>query len=47
VSPEQLSDYALAKPGAWADQPWGEAGANRDEADEWLARFPEDVWDGR
>ena len=64
-----LSDYALAKPGAWADQPWegdhvakvGEAergkifaflgdaavgvksGATRDEADEWLARYPEDA----
>ena len=22
MTPEELSDYALAKPGAWADQPW-------------------------
>lgn len=69
MAPKELSDYALAKPGAWPDQPWegdlvakvgpegggrifaflGErtvgvkAGANRDEADEWLARYPEDA----
>jgi predicted DNA-binding protein (MmcQ/YjbR family) len=68
VSPDDLRDYALAKPGAWPDQPWegdvvakvgeGErgkifaflgkesvgvkAGAARDEADEWLARYPDD-----
>ena len=22
MTPEELSDHALAKPGAWADQPW-------------------------
>jgi predicted DNA-binding protein (MmcQ/YjbR family) len=22
VTPEELSDHALAKPGAWSDQPW-------------------------
>jgi predicted DNA-binding protein (MmcQ/YjbR family) len=69
VAPGEVSDYALSKPGAWADQPWegdyvakvGEAergkifaflgqssvgvkaGANRDEADEWLARYPDDA----
>jgi predicted DNA-binding protein (MmcQ/YjbR family) len=69
LTPEELSGYALAKPGAWADQPWegdyvakvGEGpngkifaflgtdsvgvkgGATREEADEWLARFPEDA----
>jgi predicted DNA-binding protein (MmcQ/YjbR family) len=70
MSPEQLSEHALAKPGAWADQPWEgdhvakvgdpaggakifaflgstsvgvKAGRNRDEADEWLARYPEDA----
>jgi predicted DNA-binding protein (MmcQ/YjbR family) len=69
MGPDELRDYALAKPGAWADQPWegdhvakvGEAergkifaflgaeavgvkaGANREEADEWLARYPDDA----
>jgi predicted DNA-binding protein (MmcQ/YjbR family) len=64
-----LLDYCLAKPGAWADEPWGEGdtvikvgpkvfaftgGAesttvglkcarNREEADEWVARYPEAV----
>lgn len=63
------SDYALGKPGAWADQPWDgdqvakvgpagkgkifaflgagsvglKCGANREEADEWLQRYPEDA----
>ena len=65
----QLLDYALAKPGAWRDDPWGgdivakvgdkvfaffgdpdsgtsiglKCGRNRDEADEWTARYPEDA----
>jgi predicted DNA-binding protein (MmcQ/YjbR family) len=69
MTPRQLRDFALSKPGAWPDQPWegdyvakvGEAergkifaflgesgvgvkaGATRDEADEWLARYPDDA----
>ena len=61
----ELREYALGKPGAWADQPWegdhvakvgakifaflGDAtlgvkcGATRDEADEWLTRYPDDA----
>jgi predicted DNA-binding protein (MmcQ/YjbR family) len=57
--------HALARPGAWQDEPWEGAivakvekkifaflgdqtigvkcGATRDEADEWLARFPDDA----
>lgn len=60
-----LEAYALAKPGAWRDEPWegdivakvkdkifaflgrdtlGVKAANtRDEADVWLARYPEDA----
>jgi predicted DNA-binding protein (MmcQ/YjbR family) len=69
VSPDELRDYALSKPGAWLDRPWegdtvakvGEAergkifaflggksvgvkaGATREEADEWLLRYPADA----
>lgn len=66
MTPEQLLDYCLAKPGAWQDEPWegdvvakvgpkifaflgdGKAvgvkcGRTRDEADEWLARYPHDA----
>ncbi len=65
VDDGELREYALGKPGAWADQPWegdhvakvGEkifaflgdtavgvkCGATRDEADEWLARYPDDA----
>jgi predicted DNA-binding protein (MmcQ/YjbR family) len=69
VTPDELREYALAKPGAWPDQPWegdvvakvGEgdrgkifaflgadtvgvkAGATREQADEWLARYPGDA----
>ncbi len=61
----ELREYALGKPGAWADQPWEgdhvakvgakifaflgadavtvKCGATRDEADEWLARYPDDA----
>ncbi len=60
-----MRDHALAKPGAWPDEPWDgdvvakvhdkifaflgdesvglKCGSDRDEADEWLARFPEDA----
>ena len=61
---ETLLAHALAKPGAWQDEPWegdvvakvdekifvffGETGigvkcGDRDEADEWLVRYPEDA----
>jgi predicted DNA-binding protein (MmcQ/YjbR family) len=69
VSPEELREHALAKPGAWPDSPWegdhvakvGEGaagkifaflggtsvgvkcGATREEADEWLAAYPDDA----
>ena len=70
MTPAALQTYCLAKPGAWADNPWehdhpvikvgeGErgkifaflgagsvgvkAGATREEADEWLARYPGDA----
>jgi predicted DNA-binding protein (MmcQ/YjbR family) len=66
MTPEELLAHCLAKPGAWADNPWEhehpvvkvhdkifaflggggvgvKAGAGRDEADEWLARYPDDA----
>ena len=65
MKPRDLHDYALAKPGAWPDQPWEgdhvakvhekifaflgheavgvKCGSNREEADEWLLRYPEDA----
>jgi predicted DNA-binding protein (MmcQ/YjbR family) len=65
MTPEELATHALAKPGAWPDQPWpddtvakvgdrifaflGEESVgvkcadSREEADEWLARFPADA----
>jgi predicted DNA-binding protein (MmcQ/YjbR family) len=69
VTPDELSEHALARPGAWADQPWDgdhvakvgppaagkifaflggdavgvKAGADREQADEWLARYPDDA----
>jgi predicted DNA-binding protein (MmcQ/YjbR family) len=71
VTPEELTAYCLAKPGAWPDEPWEgdtvakvgdgpsggkifaflgsggsvgvKCGATRDEADEWLARYPGDA----
>jgi predicted DNA-binding protein (MmcQ/YjbR family) len=70
MAPEELSEHALAKPGAFSDQPWEgdhvakvadgsgggkifaflgtdsvgvKAGADREEADEWLARYPDDA----
>jgi predicted DNA-binding protein (MmcQ/YjbR family) len=70
MTPDELLAHCLAKPGAWADEPWGgdqvakvgpkifaflgsgdgeqvsvgvKCGRNRDEADEWLLRFPDDA----
>lgn len=65
MTPEDLRDHCLGKPGAWPDQPWegdtvakvgakifaflgdGSVGlkcaASREEADEWLVRFPDDA----
>ena len=70
MTPAELLEHCLSKPGAWADNPWehdfpvvkvgpGErgkifaflgaggvgvkAGATREVADEWLARYPEDA----
>ncbi len=62
---DELRSYALAKPGAWLDEPWdGDVVAKvhdkifvflgadsigvkcaytRDEADEWLLRYPQDA----
>ena len=65
MTPDQLREHCLGKPGAWPDEPWEgdtvakvgpkifaflgaeavglKCGATRDEADEWLARFPADA----
>lgn len=65
MTPEELREYCLAKPGAWPDEPWEgdqvakvhdkifaflggaavgvKAGATREEADEWLAQYPQDA----
>lgn len=69
MTPQQLTDFCLALPGAWPDSPWenhtvakvgpGEKGkifaflgedriglklgATREEADAWLAQYPEDA----
>lgn len=75
MTPKDLLDYCLAKPGAWEDEPWEDhvvakvgpaergkifaflgfgdsaanpsvgvkGGAHRDEADEWLLRYPDDA----
>jgi predicted DNA-binding protein (MmcQ/YjbR family) len=65
MTPDELKEHCLAKPGAWPDQPWEgdtvakvgpkifaflgpesvgvKCGATRDEADEWLARYPDDA----
>ena len=65
MTPEELLDHCLAKPGAWEDEPWegdvvakvhdkifafigdgtsvGVKCGTRDEADEWLLRYPDDA----
>lgn len=65
MTPDELREYCLAKPGAWADDPWDgdhvakvhdkifafmsstsvglKSATTRDEADEWLARYPDDA----
>ena len=68
MTPQELLAYALEKPGAWPDNPWGhdhpvvkvgqpgkiflfvgsgtagvKAGANREVADEWIDRYPDDA----
>ena len=65
MSPQDLLQHCLAKPGAWEDQPWEgdvvakvgpkifafvgstdvglKCGRTRAEADEWLARYPDDA----
>lgn len=69
MTPDALARLAIAKPGAWVDEPWEgdqvvkvgppedgkifaflgstavglKCGAHREEADEWLARFPGDA----
>jgi predicted DNA-binding protein (MmcQ/YjbR family) len=66
MTPDELAEYALSKPGAWQDEPWDgdlvakvgpkifaflgggtsvglKCGRSRDEADEWLVRYPDDA----
>ena len=65
MTPDELREHCLGKPGAWPDEPWEgdqvakvvakifafmgretvglKCGASREEADEWLARFPDDA----
>lgn len=65
MTDDKLRKYCLAKPGAWADEPWEgdtvakvgprifaflgtrsvglKCGPNREAADEWLARYPDDA----
>lgn len=63
MTPQDLLDHCLSKPGAWQDEPWEgdvvakvggkifafvgtgtsvgvKCGSGRDEADEWLTRYP-------
>jgi predicted DNA-binding protein (MmcQ/YjbR family) len=66
MTPDELLDHCLAKPGAWQDEPWDgdivakvhdkifaflgggsavgvKCGRDREEADEWLLRYPDDA----
>ena len=65
MTPDELREHCLGKPGAWPDEPWEgdqvakvgakifaflgsetvgvKCGASREEADEWLSRFPDDA----
>lgn len=66
MTPDEVLNHCLGKPGAWQDEPWEgdvvvkvgpkifaflgsgtsvglKCGASRDEADEWLARYPRDA----
>lgn len=65
MTPGEVLDFCLRKPGAWQDEPWEgdvakvgpkifaffgsgdsvgvKCGQTREEADEWLARFPDDA----
>ncbi len=69
MTPKKLRAYALAKPGAWPDEPWEgdsvakvgperagkifaflgsdslgvKCGVSREDADEWLLRYPDDA----
>lgn len=65
MNAQEALDYALAKPGAWQDEPWDgdlvakveekifvfcgdrsiglKCGDHREEADEWLLRYPDDA----
>lgn len=66
MTPDDVLDYCLAKPGAWQDEPWEgdvvakvadkifafvgdgssvgvKCGSGRDDADEWLVRYPDDA----
>ncbi len=66
MTPDELLQHCLDKPGAWQDEPWEgdvvvkvgpkifaflgsgtsvgvKCAATREEADEWLARYPDDA----
>jgi predicted DNA-binding protein (MmcQ/YjbR family) len=66
MTPEEMLEHCLAKPGAWPDNPWDhehpvvkvhdkifafvgaehvgvKSGPNREVADEWLDRYPDDA----
>lgn len=66
MTPEDVLQHCLGKPGAWPDEPWEhdvvvkvatkifaflgsegsvgvKCGRTREEADEWLARYPKDA----